>query len=449
MVQERGIQQTKNNVDSPFEWLTNFRSLRHLILPSRIMGIGQTFNAQHQPLTQLNALHVGCGTSTVGESLICLRECTNDGNVLQYSHVINVDNDKKALNCMKRRWENRIKRERADGIMDWKCLDFSSNESCRSALDGVYHQLMQNHNTANNELGGCFDLVLDKSTLDCLLCAETSVVAQFLCEVYRALRVPTTDFSECNSSGRDISSWGGIYVLVTFHPAEFIEKLLKQLPGTDWHVDWEVINREIEDVNQNRMGSNVDTVVHSNICQTDSSNTVDLHPAPSSSAWSSGTFEPDENYRKTVTVFTCRRQSSRSSIDESSCSPLPSYILDKGQVQKHIERTCDDWYQTINPMVTGERENELRLAFLEAATANIDIKCENDDRRDGKSANILKLKKCYEILFTDAEKEHLSYEYFLEDWDAYCNQREDNDSDPIRREGMTISIALDFLKEMQ
>ena len=67
---------------------------------------------------------------------------------------------------------------------------------------------MQNHNnTANIEPGGCFDLVLDKSTLDCLLCAETSVVAQFLCEVYRALRIPTSDFSECNSSGRNIASW--------------------------------------------------------------------------------------------------------------------------------------------------------------------------------------------------------------------------------------------------
>ena len=446
MVQERNIQQTKNNVDSPFEWLTNFRSLRHLILPSRIIGIGQTlFNAQQQQARkQLNALHVGCGTSTVGESLICLRECTNDGNVLQYSNVINVDNDQHALNCMKHRWENRMKREQTDGMMDWKCLDFSNNESCREALDEVYHQLMQNHNnTANIELGGFFDLVLDKSTLDCLLCAETSVVAQFLCEVYRALRVPTSDISECNS--RNISSWGGIYVLVTFHPPEFIEKLLKQVPGTDWHVEWEVINREMEDVHQNRVGSDVELVVNNNT----ELNNIFMSPAPPSSAWSSGTFQPDENYRKTVTVFTCRRQCSQSSIDESLCS-IPSCILDKGKVQQHIERTCDDWYQTTNPMVTGERENELRVAFIEATTANIDIKCENDNLRDRESANVLELKKFYEILFTDAEKEHLSYEYFLEDWEAYCNQlTEDKDSDPIHREGMTISIALDFLKEMQ
>ena len=100
-------------------------------------------------------------------------------------------------------------------------------------------------------------------------------------------------------------------------------------------------------------------------------------------------------------------------------------------------------------MVTSEREKQLRIAFLEAAAATMNIKSElGEDRELVSSDVVLDLKQCYEILFTDAEKEHLAYEYFLEDWEAYCERL--GKGDTIHpREGMTVDIALDFLKEMQ
>eukprot|EP00571_Detonula_confervacea_P004969 CAMPEP_0172323542 /NCGR_PEP_ID=MMETSP1058-20130122/48992_1 /TAXON_ID=83371 /ORGANISM="Detonula confervacea, Strain CCMP 353" /LENGTH=76 /DNA_ID=CAMNT_0013039565 /DNA_START=11 /DNA_END=238 /DNA_ORIENTATION=- len=64
------------SADAPFEWLTNFRSLRHLVLPSRIV-FGPSVSSpskedasasesndrietssERQPTVQLNALHV-------------------------------------------------------------------------------------------------------------------------------------------------------------------------------------------------------------------------------------------------------------------------------------------------------------------------------------------------------------------------------------------------------
>ena len=180
--------------ESPFEWLTNFQSLRQLVLPSRIVfgyehadderilpsssssspsdefiedGNGGGFDDNHQnlidtPTTRiyLNALHVGCGTSTLGESLACLREnyYRDNGNstskyTLQYRHMINVDNDQKALDSMKYRWECKARTSssshsilgegRGDNNgheesimpgysygMDWRHLDFASDESC-------------------------------------------------------------------------------------------------------------------------------------------------------------------------------------------------------------------------------------------------------------------------------------------------------------------------------
>jgi hypothetical protein len=464
-----------SSTEAPFEWLTNFRSLRHLVLPSRV-AFGHSSSSsspsknhddaksfERRPTTELqlslNALHVGCGTSAVGESLLCLRERMSSRGVLRYGNVINVDNDMRALEKMQRRWEGRQTYRENDctgasasdrndggmGNMEWKCLDFNSDESCMSAMEGVYRRLMRHTAATCDEPGGCFDLVLDKSTLDCLLCAETTVVARFLCQVYRALRVPPPPPS---NSSRDIGasseySWGGVYVLVSFHPAEFVENLLKRLPGADWHVEHEVIQREVEDITLENGVRAVDEVDHHS-----NNSTEKVTTSPSSSAWSSGTFQPDENYRRTVNVFTCRRCCAQSTKDEASL--LPAYILDREQVRMHIERTCDEWYQATNPMVTSEREEQLRVAFSCATASKMNM---TDDVRGGDYAELsradvtLDLKTCYDIIFTEAEKEHLAYEHFLEDWCAYCCRGEGDDS--IHQNGMTVAIALDFLKEMQ
>lgn len=502
--------------DAPFEWLTNFQSLMHLVSPSRIVfgessldsstslknGISsKLYSHQHHPslstsngIIKLNALHVGCGTSTCGEEMLDIQEClatntsdsvssnnnmNNKADVqqrrevvyhLQYGHVVNVDVDKDALEVMERRWtttqhimksKKQLKERKMEvRRIEWRYLDFNDESSCRSALDPIYEAATTAAATTdrpnNKEVsGGYFDLVFDKSTLDCLLCSETDVVAGFLCEVYRALRVP----SICSSTATDLdgtpscchensagdttasssipSSWGGIYVLISFHPVDFIEQILTQLPGAEWDVVHEVVKRRVGSIGKaGKDGGVTDNEAVDGNNDHDGSNlhVEEVVATKSHFAWSSGTFQPDDNYRKTVNVFTCRRKRN---------TPTSPYILDRELVRRYIEKCCNDWYQTTNPMVTVQREGQLRLDFLNATrNGPSPHSTKNED------GAVLDLKQCYSILFTEAEKEHLTYEYFIEDWEAYCKRRE-SQKDALSREGMTVDIALDFLREMQ
>lgn len=425
---------------SPFEWLTNFQSLRHLVLPSYIIGgispppssTASTDLNKHS--LKLNALHMGCGTSTIGESLLCLREKDVCGYQLQYGHVVNVDIDKDALDVMQHRWRQReLQTQQLDitlGVMDWRYLDFKSEDSCRSALDPLYHNLVQSPSNSNKELGGYFDLVLDKSTLDCLLCSETDVVAVFLCEVYRALRVPTME-SEPSLGADNMQTGGGVYVLVTFHPVEFIQQLL-ELPGAHFEIQYEVIQRKADIVNTIDALEVDEVVAGTNPSEFD----PETYVPPASSAWKSGSFSPDENYRKTITVFTCRRRLHPKQEESNHI-----HTLDRQLVREHIESTCDKWYQTSIPMVTSEREAKLRLDFQYVFLS---------EKGAGSSLNeegTLDLKTCYELMFTDEEKQVLPYDYFIEDWEAYCTNLIRGDDFP--RQDMTIGTAIDFLKEMQ
>ena len=432
LTNSNAIMATQDNGNAPFEWLTNFTSLQHLLLPSKIVfnpslvlpsNEEQSLQTDSSIEVKLNALHVGCGTSTVGESLSLFREnVSNASDVynMQYGHVVNVDVDNAALQSMQNRWEKHVPTSVEVGEMDWRFIDFSREDTRREALDTFYQKS-----------GGYFDLVLDKSTFDCLLCAESEAVTGLLCEVYRALRVPSTNIA-ANSS---LNGWGGVYVLVTFHPVDFVKDMLINLPGADWSVHHEIIRREVEDVGTvaaSELNMKIEEIItrHDNETNCTTSTGVRSRQEPaeeggnqeSKSAWSSGTFQPDDNYRRTISVFSCRRLPN--STATASC------ILNRDAVRQHVERCCDEWYKSTNPMVTVEREEEITLAFANATA----------DKHD-----TLDLKQCYDILFTDAEKEHLEYDYFMEDWEAYCDKHDDI----TLRDRMSLKVALNFLREMQ
>ena len=221
------------------------------------------------------------------------------------------------------------------------------------------------------------------------------------------------------------SWWGGVYALVTFHPVEFIHQLLAELPGANWQIEYEVIRRKA-DIVDTIDALEVEEVVANNSHWEDDAEEI-CHLPPVSSAWASGSFNPDESYRKTITVFTCRR----------SYKDNQSYTLDRQAVREHIESICDQWYQTTSPMVTEERETKLRFDFESAAASQV-------KGADSSTPVSLDLKTCYELLFTADEKQVLTYDYFIEDWEAYCKNM-----NRVDRCSMTIDTALDFLKEMQ
>lgn len=427
---EAGVDEGYGASDAPFEWLTSFEAYKHFVLPSTILGPSSVVEEGVADI-QLNALHVGCGTSTAGESLICLRErLPNDGGVLRYGCVVNVDKDIKALESLERRWRGRTVIDDdsgGGGKMVWKQLDFASHASCRASLDDVYRGLAPPQSPVpDRPPGSCFDLIFDKSTLDCLLCAEPDAVTGLLCEVYRGLRAPKSNAVR-----------GGVYVVISFHPYDFVHRLLRDLPGAEWTVDYRVVKRQVEDCEE-EVGISKEFLYTGGNAESE-----DLHIGSeefSCSAWSeSGVFQPDDNYRKTVGVFTCRRRRRRlSNSDRHDADDRPDYILDWDAVREHIIATCDHQYRTTSPLVTITREEQIRNAFTIKSRSQRGI-------LGGGNEPTLNLKDGYEVIFTPDEKLHYEFDCFLEDWNSYC------DSKGLNKDTKSFSVvtALDFLNEMQ
>eukprot|EP00970_Alexandrium_tamarense_P002617 scaffold367_cov202-Alexandrium_tamarense.AAC.29 len=261
--------------DAPFEWLTNFQSLMHLVSPSRIVfgessldsstslknGItSKLYSHQHHPslstsngIINLNALHVGCGTSTCGEEMLDIQEC------------------------------------------------IATNTS-----DSV---------SSNNNMNNKADVQQRRE--------------------------------------------------VVYH-LQYGHVILTQLPGAEWDVVHEVVKRRVGSIGKaGKDGGVIDNEAVDGNNDHDGSNlhVEEVVATKSHFAWSSGTFQPDDNYRKTVNVFTCRRKHN---------TPTSPYILDRELVRRYIEKY----------------------------------------------------------------------------WEAYCERRE-SQKDALSREGMTVDIALDFLREMQ
>ena len=415
--------------DAPFEWLTSFEAYHHFVLPSTILGPSALVEEGDNNDRQLNALHVGCGTSTAGESLICIRErLAKTGGTLRYGCVVNVDRDIKALDSLERRWKGRTAIDdeigSGGGEMVWKQLDFSNHASCRASLDGVYRNLAPPPSLSrqsplpNRPPGSCFDLVFDKSTLDCLLCAEPDAVTGLLCEVYRGLRAP-----------RSGAIRGGVYVVISFHPYDFVHKLLIDLPGAEWTVDYRVVKRQVEAISEEEVGISKE-FLYTGGSSVESEDSLAGSKEESCSAWSeSGVFQPHDNYRKTVGVFTCRRRRVSDS-DGRDADDRPDYILDRDAVREHIIATCDHQYRATSPMVTRAREEQIRNAFA----------IESRRRR-----GVLGLKEGYEVIFTPDEKTHYEFECFLDDWRTYCGSK----GLTLDTESFGVATALDFLREMQ
>lgn len=325
----------------PFEWLTSSESLKPILLP--------LLSSSNEGRC---ALHVGCGSSTLGEFLV---------KELDYERVLNVDNDEETLREMEHRW-NRSHPE--DSRMQFARVDF-----CSESIPGA---------------PGQFDLVLDKSTLDCTLCSSSASTG-LLCEVYENLVV------------------GGTYVLISFHHTDLLLPMIRDMPGTEWGISHQLMKRQVEDL-IGCSDKNATSKINDN-------SKPEISPVldEERSAWVDGAFNPSEGYRRTVNVLLCKK--------------LANNSLDRDAVESHIHTTNDVWYQTQNPLLSESRKKELTQSF------------QGEEKT---------LEECYILLFSEDEREHLSYSYFLEDWEAYIKQHVD-----IPTDRMSAETALAFLSEMQ
>ena len=176
----------------PFEWLTSAESLK----PKLQQALVHKENAR--------VLHVGCGSSVLGEFL-----AENFANVAQ---VVNLDNDQETVQAMQKRWTKFCGQRRYDEQMRDR-MKFIALDMCQESIP---------------QMDGSFDLVLDKSTLDCLLCSDKGASC-LLSETHRLL------------DPKD-----GVYLLISFHHMDMLRPLLQDCPGTDWNLTHSVVYRHVE-----------------------------------------------------------------------------------------------------------------------------------------------------------------------------------------------------------
>mmetsp|Transcript_17593 Transcript_17593/g.27403 ORF Transcript_17593/g.27403 Transcript_17593/m.27403 type:complete len:390 (+) Transcript_17593:160-1329(+) len=360
-----------------FEWLTNFDSLSHLLDQEYLFRSGSSSSSPRTKKRRV--LHVGCGTSIVGEGLV---------GALDYDFVLNIDKDDSMVAEMQSRTSFPCR-------CKYQQLDLNDESACRDAKLGEVP----------------FDLVVDKSTLDCLLCSDASGL---LCEVYHSL---------CE---------GGVYFVCSFHSKELILPLL-QYPGMQWDIICTSINRVVERVSNNQSTSN--QFQHNEISNIqdgcnkskESVNNSELRPATNQSAWNDGTFMPNSTYGKTVNIFICRKNQD---LCKAEAPEDLSFQCDRAAVRDHLHKVNDKWFQKVNPMLTHTREVTLRRLFTE----------------NGGDDCGLPLARAYAVIFTAAEREHLTFDLFLEDWSVFS---ENQDGSVCSTDFMSIDVALKFLKEMQ
>ena len=392
---ESTVPLAKNTALQPFDWLTSAASLESILLP--ILG-GALSN---------RVLHVGCGSSTLGELLL-------EDARYNVSTVVNVDCDTETLERMEQRWKNkrvqsrRATQEQRNQTMQFVTADFTLPDALR-------------HFTDDSRNASKFDVVVDKSTLDCMLCSDTGAIGLLL-ETYRCLKEN-----------------GGVYLVISFHPSDFIRPLLENLPGAHWDVECTSLPRQMEQL----------TNIERNTTSSSSSTVADMGNEGANASvtnvnttytWSSGTFQPDDRYVKYVTVITCRRQPRDSATSTSETS---DELLDWDQVYDHVHRINSQWYQQTNPMLTKERVHTIEQAFASLT------------KEAGTEAMELLLEQCYPLLFTDDERENLSYDDFIGDWQSFLakystnGEMHDQRSEQLPTDRMSFATAIAFLHVMQ
>lgn len=358
----------------PFEWLTSPESLQNLV---ESLGL---------PREKSSALHIGSGSSILGEYLV---------ERLGFEQVVDVDKDEETIERMRKRWQDRC----------------TANHN----FDRLRHEVVDFTQDTIPVPTASTDLVLDKSTLDCTLCSDNAT-ASLLMEVYRCLAV------------------GGTYLVISFHEADLLLPLLRDLPGAQWNVTRTTMNRQVERLDSKKRNDNAKEI---NGNSEELATVSDTNSSPSSKplnvimATKVDTFPELSDVVKMGNETNINNTNNASHGDQQISSP---HHLNFSVLCQHVHRVNDAWFQQSQPLLTRQREDYLRTVFMKP----------------------LQLTQAYNLLFTAAEREHLTYEHFLEDWDVFClNQQGDqievaeDDSNVATTKTVSYDTAIAFLREMQ
>jgi hypothetical protein len=398
----------------PFEWLTSPDSLATLIKEHVFFEVNKKNDNQGDSSSSApahnfrQALHVGCGSSTAGEFLV---------QSMGFSKVVNVDRDYEAMKLMQERWLAIA----ADDV------DKDGATTSQSLVSKIEFRIMDftKESLPSNYINS-FDLVLDKSTLDCTLCSDTATAA-LLVQVYQTLKVN-----------------GGVYLVISFHDVDLLLPLLRDLPGAQWTVEHTTMDRQVEQL------SVTEKCVSTQLQRQGASSVVDTTTSSPSS--------PSHHYPKPLNVMIARRSFQQNEINDDVVhrdNVIANSTLEFEAVYEHVHRVNDQWFRVQQPLLTPKRIQELKEAFRGGARNDDDDDDDDDERNvdiNPTKSQDIPLEKAFCILFTDAERELLTFDHFLEDWEAFVEKKGlsgNTYANEHRTRTMTYETAVDFLTEMQ
>ena len=247
---------------------------------------------------------------------------------------------------------------------------------------------------------------------------------------------------------RTLKPSGGVYLIISFHELDLILPLLRDLPGASWTVSHTTMERQVErlatplyDVGSASRGSTIIANITNGDTNRSDNPAVDGDPGHEGSS---------TNGRKPLNVLIARR---RCDLPTDSDPSSLSLVMEFESVAKHVQDVNDRWFREEQPLLTEERIRDLRRAFVDGGSDG-----------SGDRSRVLSLTEAYQVIFTDAEREHLTFEHFLEDWEAFrceCGEGTPAESDPVGtnndelgaivfdRNGVTYDLALNFLEANQ
>ena len=434
-----------NNENRPFEWLTSPESLQSLI-DKHVLPLRNGNTATHSQDNVDNCcccnmddsdgdekkkkkkkkkknekfrdrgcdglgrrvLHIGCGSSLWGEYLLRNeyyetqqqqqqpqeKQHQRHSSRRRWEKVVNVDRDATIMDQMEQRWTNIVCKSYKDHHQRYDVNGTMVNDDPSSMSPSPPSSILQQEMMEFVTLDftttklpfedGYFNVVLDKSTLDCTLCSDVST-AHMLVEIYRTL-----------------SHNDGTYIIISFHEIELLLPLLRDLPGANWTVETTTMSRQIE--RHEVSGNAIDVACPAETTISSSSSTTAVSDSTKS------------DNQKPLNVLIIRKNKNCTTEIENDHHGANKYKLDYDEVCHHIHETNNEWFQIHNPLLTPERIDDIRQAFQSQ---------QQQQQEDETEGLVLSLEDAYHILFTDAEREHLTIEHFLEDWDAYCDTEEE------------------------
>jgi hypothetical protein len=339
----------------PFEWLTSSESILPIIeslLSSSTTSSTSTSTSTstttstsssslvvHDNSLSRTALHLGCGTSILGELLV---------TKLNFTHVLNIDREEKALEFMRQRWKTTIVSQNNNKDNHNNNNNNNNNEDNNNHhhLGTLEYRQLDIHNwrelyddNDDNSAIPKFSFVLDKGTLDAILCGHDGNN-----DDKESLDTTILEFFSCINHSLGPGGW---YIVVSLYPWEFLQSLLLSSLSSFWYND---------------LGSEPWTVVQHVSTTKDNVRIVSCHKPPHSS-------HDDNNAPRLPPP-----------PSSSPCEEIRTQI---------IQTIMDTWFQTKQPFLTQQRQHELELAFGG----------HEDEKKEEKS-----LYECYSLFFTPEER---------------------------------------------